>query len=241
MIALTKIDILFKLIREQANMTTYNVQIVNGTNDTNQDDYKNYFVFNDLPALSGTDSPDVYSNAWISFPKVYKDGQPTFTYKEELYAYWGTLPSDISPGVVVSTGGTELVKLGPEGSTLTFSATPGMHFKNASKDDSPDGSFTIVASDDFTDDDTIVFGLAKYNGSSISPVATFVAKPSNTYTITPVTKFYVATGSSETGTVIDVTAHGTPAQINFTGRLEKAVRVTEAPNGTYTVKYVDHL
>lgn len=89
--------------------TTYNIKILNKSQA-----FQNYFVFAKPPAVSGT-LGQVYSNAWITFPDVPDSGTAFITYTDELYAYWGTVPKSISPGVTVSGGQGLPVTLGPKG------------------------------------------------------------------------------------------------------------------------------
>jgi hypothetical protein len=73
------------------------------------------------------------------------------------------------------------------------------------------------------------------DSSNIVPVATFPVKPDLQYTVAPVTKYYVSTGSYEQGEIIDVTTLGEIATIDFTGINYTTATVVHNDDGTYSL------
>ena len=77
--------------------------------------------------------------------------------------------------------------------------------------------------------------MGKYNNKGkIVPVVSWQAKPTMNYTVTPITKFWVATGTFEDGLVVDKTIFGAMREIDFTGANGNMATVTHLDDGTYT-------
>ncbi len=212
--------------------TTYNIKVLNKSNVV-----QNYFLFSKPPAVSGV-LGQVYSNAWVTFPNTPNYGTASLSYTDELYAYWGTVPRTVAPGVVVNTGQGLPVTLGPNGTDYYFSATPTQFDLSKTKNDAPAGQYTITSGSDFSNPSPYVFGLGKIDAYGlVSPVATFAAQPSSIFNIAPVTKVWVSTGGYTEGTVIDVTQIGASIEIDFTGKAERTAVVTQSATGQYSVQY----
>ena len=102
------------------------------------------------------------------------------------------------------------------------------------------GSYRIIASTDFDATNGYLFGLARPGNipGVPSPVATFAAEPNDTFNITPVIKFYIAEGAYTPGQIIDYTTVSTTAGVvDFTGKAQINVVVTQGTDGSFTPKY----
>ncbi len=217
-------------------MAQYTLQIFNQSG-TPQD----YVFFMQLPQVtSSSGQPQIFTNAWVTFPGVLSGGFDMVNYTDVTYAFWGTTPSQLAPNVIIDSGGFAPVDTTTQDS-VPFVAGPPTGFGNVSHGGATPGSYRIIAGTDFTPAYGFVFGLASATGTPLpSPVATFAAEPNQTYNITPVVKFYVAAGSYMPGQLIDVQSFSTtPAEINFTGTPFTTATVTQGTNGAFSVAYTD--
>ncbi|WP_165188322.1 hypothetical protein [Caulobacter soli] len=215
-------------------MATYTLQILNESGFN-----KSYVFFMTPPVVTTTGaSPEIFTNAWVTFNSVGQGSYDTVTYTDTTYAFWGTTPSQLAPGVILASGGSALVDTTAQ-DEVTFIASPTAFSAPPVPGKAQTGSFAIVANSDFVAADNYVFGLAQASSTPIpAPVATFVAEPNDTFNITPVVTFYVADGAYTAGEVIDYSSVSTTAaQIDFTGRPETTATVTQGTNGLFTIQY----
>lgn len=216
-------------------MAQYTIQILNNSTVA-----KNYVAFMEPPIVTSTGaSPQVYSNAWVTFNGVTNGGFDTIIYDDVTYAYWGTTPSQLTPGTVISSGGTMLVDTTTQDTVPFQGSLPAGFGTLATPGKAQTGSYQIVATTDFTPSNGYIFGLAKPGKTPVpAPVATFSATPNDTYNITPVVKFYIGDGSYTPGQVIDVSVSSTAyATIDFTGKAQSTATVIQGENGGWTVEF----
>ncbi len=215
-------------------MATYTIQILNNSGFA-----KSYVAFMKPPIVTGSGgNPQVYTNAWATFPSITNNGFDSVTYTDTTYAYWGATPEELSPGTVMSWGGTALVDTGQQDS-VEFSGEAPYGFGPVTHGGAMTGSYRIIAEQDFTAASGFVFGMAKAGQTAVpAPVATFLAQPNDTFNVTPVVQFYVADGSYTAGEVIDVSVTSTQsAMIDFTGLPQTVATVIQNANGGWTVEY----
>ncbi len=215
-------------------MATYTLQILNQSGFT-----KSYVFFMTPPVVTATGAtPQIFTNAWVTFNSIGPGSYDSVVYTDTTYAFWGTTPSQLAPGVILASGGSALVDTTTQ-DEVTFIASPTAFSSPPAPGKAQTGSFTIVANSDFTAANDFVFGLAQASSTPIpAPVATFTAEPNDTFNITPVVTFYVADGAYTAGEVIDYSAVSTTAQmIDFTGKPETVATVTQGPTGAFTVVY----
>lgn len=204
---------------------------------------KSYVLFMQPPkAIAKGGQPHVFANAWVTFHGITNGSTDSVTYTDETYAYWATATMPIGPGSTMGQSGTAAVNTATSDSVnfLGSQKTGGVGFGPVSPGGADSGSFDIVAKDDFTASNGYLFGLARPgNVPGIpSPVASFAAQPNDTFNITPVIKFYVADGAYTPGQIIDYTATATKAAaIDFTGRAQDSVVVTQDAHGKFSVQY----
>jgi len=215
-------------------MATYTINLYNQSTFT-----KNYVVFNKLPQLntSGSD-PQIFANAWLSLPNVANNGTEMVSTSDSIYAYYGTAPQQLAPGVMVTQGGATPVNTATEDSVTFIGAEPGA-FSAVTSGEADTGAFQIIANSDFEPTANYVFGMAKMTAAGIPvPVATFTAMPSDTFNVIPVVTFYISEGKYTPGTIIDVKEASTKAaMIDFTGRPQTTATVTQGSNGLFNVAY----
>jgi hypothetical protein len=215
-------------------MATYTINLYNQSNYT-----KNYVVFNKPPQLnsSGGDT-QIYANAWVSLPNVANNGTEIVSTSDSVYAYYGTAPVQLAPGVMVTQGGATPVNTATQDS-LTFIGTEPGAFSAVTSGVADTGAFQIIANSDFESNANYVFGMAKMTAVGIPvPVATFTAMPSDTFNVIPVVTFYIAEGKYTPGTIIDVKEASTKAAtIDFTGRPQTTATVTQEGDGSFKVAY----
>ena len=215
-------------------MATYTIQILNESGFP-----KSYVVFSQPPEVTSSGgSTQVFTNAWVTFSSTKPGGFDKVSYDDVTDAYWGTTPSAIGTGVIVSTGGFVTANTEHQDS-VTFTATEPRGFGPVTHGKASTGAFQIVAQSDFTAKDKIVFGMAKPTNTPIAePVATFAAEPNDTFDVIPVVKFYVADGAFTTGQIIDVKKFSTKSgEIDFTGRSQTTATVTQKADGSFTLEY----
>lgn len=212
-------------------MTTYTIKISNQSGFT-----KSYIVFMAAPVVNacGGGQPPVFANVWATFLDQTDGGWDSVAYDDMTYAWWGRQ----APGGAMELGGVQPVDTDSRDS-VAFQGGEAVGFGEATPGLAAAGSFQIVADHDFTAEDGYVFGLAKPNGTPTpSPVATFIAEPNDTFTITPVERFYVTEGSYTPGEVIDVTTSGNQViEIDFTGLAETHATVVQDAEGVLSVTY----
>jgi len=216
-------------------MATYTIRLYNQSLAN-----KSYVVFMQPPVVSASGgTPPIYTNAWATFENVTNGGWDTVVYNETTYSYWSQANATLTPGAVLDSGGAMPVNTAT-GDAVTFSNTGATGFASVtSSGPARNGSFSITSSTDFTPTNNFVFGLATDNGGGVpAPVACFQALPDETYSITPVVKFYVADGLYTPGQVIDVPATSDAcAVIDFTGQPQTTATVAHGANGVFTVTY----
>lgn len=215
-------------------MATYTIKILNQSLAD-----KSYGIFMEPPQVSTSEGqPEVYTNAWISFPNLTNGSWDAATYTDNTYAYW--LGRDqAAPDVAAASGGFMAVNTA-SCDTVVFTNTGATGFKDLiSPGHAKSGSFSIVAGTDFTPLNGFIFGLAHPSGAPMpAPVSSFKALPNETYTVTPVVKFYVADGAYTPGQVVDVSDISTSgAVIDFTGRPQTTATVVQEANGAFSVTY----
>lgn len=220
-------------------MTTYTMNVLNNSNFV-----KNYVWFMQPPTVSGIGgSPQVYTNAWITFTGITPGSTDVVTYTDETYAYWANATVPVSPSSSIGQSGTASVNVATQDDVTFNGATSdgGVGFGAVqSPGSAATGSYRIVAQSDFNISAGYVFGLAQPGGvpGIPTPVATFVAEPNETYDITPIVKFYVADALATPGSIIDVAAFSTKSMlVDFTGLSETNAVVTQAADGSFSVAY----
>jgi hypothetical protein len=187
--------------------------------------------------------PQVYSNAWATFSFIMNGGTDHVTYTDLTYAYWAMAQFPVEPGTTMGQSGVMPVDTSRQDS-VTFAGTApwggSAGFQSATPGGAETGSYRIIATADFSVANGYLLGLARpSNAPGIPlPVATFVAKPNDTFNITPVIKFYVAGGAYTPGQIIDFTvASERAAEIDFSGRAQTNVVVTQNHDGSFIVVY----
>ena len=215
-------------------MATYTLQILNNSGFP-----KSYMFFMQAPTVAATGgSPHVFTNAWVTFPSMLDSSYDQVTYTDTTYAFYGTAPSQLAPGIIIGRGGNKLVDTSQRDS-VTFVSGPPTGFGNVSHGAAQTGSFEIVAASDFTSANNYVFGMSAAGKTPIpTPIATFEAEPNETFNVTPVVRFYAADGAFTPGEVIDVSAVSTKAAVmDFTGKPQTTATVTQNRDGSFAVVY----
>ncbi|NET04523.1 MAG: hypothetical protein F6K09_24145 [Merismopedia sp. SIO2A8] len=216
-------------------MATYTIEVLNNSGFP-----KSYVIFSALPEVTKSgEGFDVFTNAWVTFNSIGNNGFDMVTYDDSIDAYWGTIPEELEPGVIVGSGGFMPVDTTIEDGVSFKGSTPA-GFNSLTPRVATSGSFQIKAESDFDASNRYVFGMAKPTNSPIpSPVATFTAEPSEIFEVIPVVKFFVSNGSFTQGEIIDVKSFATnPAKIDFTGKAQTKAIVIQDSKGLFTVKYV---
>ncbi|WP_454717066.1 hypothetical protein [Caulobacter segnis] len=215
-------------------MAIYTIQVWNQSKFA-----KSYVAFMQTPVITGRGGdPDIYTNAWATFPSLLDGGFDSITYEDVTYAYWGTAPRELAPNTSVVWGGVAKVNTTTQ-DTVAFDGSDSLGFEAVQLGGAMTGSYQITATTDFTADNNYVFGLARPGKTPLpTPVATFKAQPNDTFNITPVEKFYVADGAYTPGAVIDVSMSSSDfAEIDFTGKPQTTATVIQAANGSFSVVY----
>lgn len=215
-------------------MTNYTIQVLNKSGFP-----KSYVIFQQVPTVTASGSNiEVFTNAWVTFSGIGNEAFDRVVYNDIIDAYWGTVPSSLSPTVVVNQGGFAGVDLANQDGVV-FTGKEPAGFGPIQNGVANTGAFQIVAHTDFTSKNHYVFGMAKPTNTPIpSPVATFLAEPNNTFEVIPVVKFYVGDGAYTPGEVIDVKEFSTrPAEIDFTGKPQTTATVVQNSDGSFVVQY----
>lgn len=215
-------------------MAIYTIQVWNQSKFP-----KSYVAFMQSPVVTGRGGdPDIYANAWATFPSLLNGGFDSITYEDVTYAYWGTAPRELAPNTSVVWGGVAQVNTATRDS-IAFDGSDSLGFEAVQNGGAMTGSYQITATTDFTKDNNYVFGLARPGKTPLpTPVATFLAQPNDTFNITPVEKFYVADGVYTPGAVIDVSMTSSEyAEIDFTGKPQTTATVIQAADGSFSVVY----
>ncbi len=197
---------------------------------------KSYVVFMQLPQVTKTGGqPKVFANAWATFNSILPGGYDRVVYTDTTFAFWATTPTELAPGVILSSGGSTPADTAKQDSVPFVGSIPN-GFGKVTSGSAKTGSYAIVSKSDFTKANNYVFGMAKAGSTPIPvPVATFLAEPNDTFNVTPVVKFYVADGAYTSGEVIDYSAASTNAgNIDFTGLPQTTVTVTQNSDGSFT-------
>ena len=217
-------------------MAAYKILVNNSSGFT-----KSYVVFMQPPVVTSTGGqPTVFTNAWVTFSGVLPGSNDEVDYTDLTSAYWATATTPVGVGTTMGQFGTQPVDTSQEDSVTFVGTGAGIGFNPAVHGGAASGSYRIIANADFTASNGYLFGLARPGNipGIPSPVATFVAQPNDTFNITPVIKFYVADGAYTPGAIIDYTAASTAAAaIDFTGKAQTSVVVTQNANGGFSLHY----
>jgi hypothetical protein len=220
---------------KEAKVATYSIQVLNNSNFA-----KSYVLFMQPPKVTSSGGqPEVYTNAWVTFPGIQPNGTDHIIYTDQTFAYWATATIPVAPGTKMNQDGSAAVDASQQDSVNFIGAIP-TGFGTVTHGGAETGSYRIIASSDFDSTNGYLFGLARPgNVPDIpSPVATFIAQPNDTYDITPVINFYVADGDYTPGSIIDYSAVSTKAgNVSFTGKSQTNAVVTQGANGLFTTKY----
>jgi len=194
---------------------------------------------------TNTPSGQPFTNVYLSStPTKTGTGKAIFNVKSQPYAVCGTSPQNLGSAVTCVTSDYEPVVLtstSDQGTNcLTYSNDGGFNFVSPNTATiSVTGSYGIKTDSDFVFPDP----LNRWSGlgaedpndpTTIIPVATFAAHPALQYYVTPVVKYYICTGTYVPGQIIDVTAIGVTASVDFTGSPYRTATFTHQSNGTYT-------
>jgi hypothetical protein len=216
-------------------MATYTIRVLNSSGFA-----KSYVIFMQPPTVASTGGqPIVYSNAWVTFNGIQPGSTDTVMYTDETFAYWATATTPVAPGTTMGQSGVAAVDTTQQDS-VPFIGTIPTGFGPLTHGGAMTGSYRIIASGDFNASNGYLFGLARPgNVPGIpSPVASFLAEPNDTFNVTPVINFYVADGAYTPGEIIDYTTVSTNAlNVNFTGRAQSHVVVTQDSGGNFSPQY----
>jgi hypothetical protein len=216
-------------------MTTYSISVLNSSGFA-----KSYVVFMAPPQVTSTGgNPEVFSNAWVTFPGILQGGTDSVTYTDATFAYWATAMLPVAPGTTMGQSGSAAVNTATQDSVSFAGAAP-VGFSAVTHGGAMSGSYAISAHGDFNASNGYLFGLARPGNipGIPSPVATFLAEPNDTFNVTPVINFYVADGAYTPGQIINYTTASTSAaNVNFTGKSQTHAVVTQGSNGEFTVQY----
>ncbi len=210
-------------------MTSYTIQIWNQSQAA-----RSYVLFLQQPDLASSGSPQVYTNAWATFPSITNGGFDRITFDDAIYAYWSHPPV----GSQMLSGGVMPVNTQTQ-DTVAFSGGSPTGFTSVTSPGSAQpGSFAIVTGSDFTPSNGYVLGMARIAATPIPvPTMTFPALPNTISNITPIHTYYVAVGDYQPGDVIDAAQVPGAAEIDFTGRAQTTATVVQKPDGTFSVTY----
>ncbi|PTB34861.1 uncharacterized protein TrAFT101_002297 [Trichoderma asperellum] len=215
----------------------YIVNVLNKSEET-----QNYLFFNQQPSESQSVG-QIYTNVWIKSPGVPSPrGQANFDVKVANFAICGTTPKPVDYGVVVATSDYAPVELTsntkPGTSPVMAIVDDGPQFVEPYKTTKKDNSFGITTMPFDPDKYTTVYcGYGKYNNQNqVVPVAVWRAQPNKIYELTPVVKYYVATGDYSPGTTVDITTLSAVSEIDFTKAKpgQTIATITHNSNGTFS-------
>jgi len=223
--------------------TTYTITFFN-----NHGQNGNYCFFNQKPDVDGdTSDPNCFTNIWIS--KAVPNGDTIdITTTATYYAWTGTAPAAVAPGITIGTGKGLVATLGTDktaGSTFLVtndSGTPDI--EPADKNTSNASAFEIDTGTDFQASDNFLVGLGLMdNRGRLVPSAVIPADQNMATNIMPIVKFYVSKNSSKQGTVVDFASESLNAGVmDFTlpaNQGKPFVYVTHEATGAFTVTFSD--
>jgi hypothetical protein len=121
-------------------MVAYTIQIWNQSKHN-----KSYVAFMQAPIVTAQGGePEVYTNAWATFPDLTNGGFDTVIYNDTTFAYWGVSPSETAQHAVVMSGGVAPVDT-TSSDALLFNANGPVGFAPMQGEASAGGTFEIVA------------------------------------------------------------------------------------------------
>jgi len=220
----------------------YFVRVLNKSSET-----QNYLLFNDPPTRGDLGTP--YSNVWERSPGVFSpNGTAKFQFSTDVYAVCGSTVSKQALGVKMQIDTSDFARV-----TLTEPKKDGVNvnmdvqsggvgFKPPPGTVTEAGSYGIkTASFDLNRYTYFWCGMGKLDSDgNVQPCVTWQAKPTKSYVVTPILKFWVSTGTYTPGMVVDQTMFGEIADIDFTGRSENIATITHNSNGTYSAPEYSH-
>ncbi|KAJ9646978.1 hypothetical protein H2199_001964 [Coniosporium tulheliwenetii] len=228
-------------------MTTYYIYVAN-----NSAKVQTFFLFNELPGMDGVTK--AYSNVYAAGRPRQPDGSiQQFAVTTDAFAVCGY--QQINKNVVISgTDNTPMNLDGTDPDEANIVVVDGGPGFVASTGGAQSGSFNITVKpyDEGTYPDVWCgygklgaigdFGPAADDPNrsirstpGVKVVACWQADPSATYIVTPVVKFYIATGTFTKGETVTLTEIGDKVEIDFTDKGNKVYASLEMKSdGTYS-------
>lgn len=212
---------------------SYSITITNASNSSKQ-----FLLFQALPKPSNVPGDDVFANVYQSSVNIEGNGESnvSFNMTNEWYAIYGTSNRSPDGKVRVSTSSSKPVSLGPDGSynIITTHNKDGKspEWKDAGgKTTAAPGAFSIATDGTFNfpsmypfyplnkksymsnailTTDKLYFGAGAVDPDSgkVIPVQTYPAKPNVVSQLFPKVKYYIAWGSYQPGSIIDLSELG---------------------------------
>ncbi|RLM00290.1 hypothetical protein CFD26_104499 [Aspergillus turcosus] len=211
----------------------YTINFLNQQKSTND-----YTLFMQPPASD-------FSTAVWRQETVSDDGNFQIVLTPEIYAWVGTAPKQVAPGVVVGRGQGKIAILGSDsakGSTFDALARQGaISMKEGTPSASP-GNFQISVDPYQPDGTAYLMGMAQLDSHQIpSPVAVVPATPNMTKNVLPIYKFFIAQETHEPREIVDFNGISKKAGVvDFSqgpGLTQHVATVYHKKDGSFETKY----
>ncbi|EWZ79063.1 hypothetical protein FOWG_16781 [Fusarium oxysporum f. sp. lycopersici MN25] len=217
---------------------SYSITITNASNSSKQ-----FLLFQALPKPLNVPGDDVFANVYQSSVNIEGNGESnvSFNMTNEWYAIYGTSNRSPDGKVRVSTSSSKPVSLGPDGSynIITTYNKDGKspEWKDAGgKTTAAPGAFSIATDGTFNFPNKLYFGAGAVDPDSgkVILVQTYPAKPNVVSQLFPKVKYYIAWGSYQPGSIIDLSELGNVLQVDFSTASSKDASFTLTANNSYT-------
>ncbi|KAF5622967.1 hypothetical protein F52700_10279 [Fusarium sp. NRRL 52700] len=224
---------------------TYSIDIENASQES-----KTFLLFQSIPKPANVPSEGVFTNVYQRSGQVQGNGgaKASFHMASEYSAVYGMSEQMDDGRTKVAVSDSRDAALGPNGSLFFLSTMPDSNgkpdgvspcFNDAASGkrstDAP-GAFTIYCDGSFNyNQNKHYFGVGARNPESgdIIPIQTYRTKPNALSQVFPRSKYYIAFGNYEPGSIVNMNELGNVLEVDFTTAVRNSCSFTLDANNNY--------
>ncbi|KAF5543898.1 hypothetical protein FMEXI_6832 [Fusarium mexicanum] len=223
----------------------YTINIKNASQES-----KDFLLFQVIPHPANIPWEEVFTNVYQRSVRVQGNGssKASFQMANQYWAVYGTSEQCQDGQTKVATSDSRDVVLGPNGSFFVLSTMPGP--KGTPDGVSPcfddeasgnrstyaPGSFAIRSDGSFNyNENNTYFGVGARDprGGDIIPIQTYRARPNVVSEIFPRSKYYIAFGNYEPGSIVNMNQLGNVLEVDFTNAVSHSCTFTLDASNNY--------
>jgi hypothetical protein len=206
---------------------------------------KSYFIFQDAPKPTDAPSGPVFANIYDKSAKIQSghDSHVHWKLGNSFHALYGTSRASEDGNIIVDTGASLPVKLGPDGTTVKLLVDDNGEpsFDPASQPKSPaKGGFSFLTSKfKYPNPWGTYIGIgapSPKDATKIVPIQTYVAEPLASTQLFPRLAYFVSTGDYQEGQLVNRKTFGVALRVDFTGASTPVIEIIQNNEGEWVEK-----